>query len=134
MTWDLKTNASKCIVMSTENGNIFINGDTVKSVSFFVFLESSVPSTTDNFNRGDALKCSAFGRLKDNIWSRMDTKLNVRLCNAMILPMSIFYSKILSVFKNNCLRCLASKTRLDKWRIKNIRTGIVITADQRLII
>lgn len=55
MTWDLKTNASKCIVMSTENGNIFINGDTVKSVSFFVFLESSVSSTTDNFNRGVAL-------------------------------------------------------------------------------
>lgn len=37
----------KCKIMSPENDNIFINGDTVENVNSFVFIGSSVPSTTE---------------------------------------------------------------------------------------
>ena len=105
--------------MSPVNDNISINGETVENVNSFVFLGSSVPSTTDNIKRRIALACSAFGRLKENIWIRRNvlSKLKVRLYSALILPIATYGSeswtlksedsKRLLVFENDCLKCLA---------------------------
>ena len=135
----LEINASKCKIMSTENDNIYINGEIVENVNSFVFLGSSVPNTTVDVKRRIALACSAFGRLKNNIWGRREVtnKLKVRLYNALILPIAIYGSESwtlksedsrrLLVFENDCLRCLVGKTRLDKCRMQDIRSELNVT-------
>ena len=120
--------------MSSDDSNILINGETVEKVNSFIFLGSSVPSITDDIKRRIALACSAFGRLKSNIWSRRDVskQLKVRLYKESILPIAIYRSETgtlkaedsrkLLVFENDCLRFLTGISRMDKRKMKDIRS------------
>lgn len=104
MKWGRKINTLIYKIMSTENGNIYINGEILENVIYFV-TNTTVTNTTDS---------NMFWHLKDNIWGRsnVSNKFKVRLYNALVLPIAIYGSWILKtedsrrlpVFENDCLR------------------------------
>ena len=132
--WGLKINAKKYKIMSLDPAcSIEIEEEKVDVVENFVFLGSLVPSTTDDIKRRIALASSAFGRLKKTVWSNrnVSNQLKLRLYNALILPIAIYAcecwtlkaedSRRLSVFENDCFRSMIGKTRLDRYRLVDIR-------------
>ena len=131
--WGLKVNPLKCKVMSQEMDDIQIDNETVAKVNHFVFLGSVVPNTSDDVKRRIALASSAFGRLKEKIWSRKDipNRIKIRLYYALIVPIAIYASETwtlkvedsrkLNVFENNCLRAMAGKCVRDRIKMEDIR-------------
>ena len=131
--WGLKVNPLKCKVMTQETDDIQIDNNTVDKVDHFVFLGSDVPNTSDDVKRRIAIASSAFGRLKEKIWSRKDVpnRIKTRLYYALIVPIAIYASETwtlkaedsrkLNVFENNCLRAMAGKSIRDRIKMENIR-------------
>ena len=54
-----------------------------------------IPGSESDVKRRIILAYTAFGRLKDNIWSRKDinTNLKIRLYKALILPIATYASE-----------------------------------------
>ena len=138
MKWGLKINGDKCKIISPETEDIEINGEPVENVDSFVFLGSSITNTTDDVKRRIALACSAFGRLKTNLWNRrgITNALKTRLYFSLILPIAIYGSETwtlkagdcnrLLVFENDCLRSLIGKSRRDRCKLKDIRSQLKV--------
>ena len=57
MKWGLKKNADRCKIISPETEDIEINGEPVENVDSFVFLGSSITTTTDDVKRRIDLAC-----------------------------------------------------------------------------
>ena len=79
--WGMKINVRKCKVISPETDNVTIKGNDIEKVESFTYLGSVVPGTESDVKRRIALASTAFGNLKENIFSRKDVpkKLEVRL-------------------------------------------------------
>ena len=137
--WGLKINSQKCKVMSRDDRNIYVENSIVEKVDKFVFLGSVVPGSSDDIQRRIGLASSAFGRLKNKIWSNknLPNKLKTRLYYALIIPIAIYACETwtikkederkLSVFENNCLRSTLRKTLMDKTKLTKIRKELVVT-------
>ena len=133
LKYGMKINVAKCKVISTNSQPISIDNFNVETVQDFVFLGSNVPSTSADVKRRITLGSVAFGKLKQNIWSRKDisTALKVRLYNALILPIAIYGAetwsmtksdtKKLHVFENNCLRSILGVKLQDRVSIVQLR-------------
>ena len=105
----------------------------IEIVKEFKFLGSLVPNPSHKVKRKIALADSAFGRLKESVWSLRDisVRLKLRLCNALILRIAIYNSekwslmqldpKKLSVFESNCLRAILNIRLQDRVSIDKIR-------------
>jgi hypothetical protein len=136
--WGMKVNGPKCKILSPSEESIQIDGTDIDHVSEFVFLGSVVPDTSSDVKRRIALASSAFGRLRDKIWSRSDVSihLKVRLYNALIRPIAIYASETwtlleldkrkLEVFEMRCLRAILGITILDRMRNAHIRQQLNI--------
>ena len=140
--WGLRINAKKCKVISPDLLNkIQIENGVVKKVDKFTFLGSVVLETSAEVKRRIGLASSAFDRLKRNIWSKREipNKIKLRLYSSLILPIAIYASETwtlkvedlrkLSVFKNDCLRAMAGKTRMDRCRLTEIKRSLGIKDD-----
>ena len=68
----MKINVKKCKAISPETDNITIEGSDIEKVESFTYLSSVVPGTKSNVKRRTALPSTAFGNLKENIFSRKD--------------------------------------------------------------
>ena len=116
--WGMKINPDKCKIITSDGGNIQINSENVKKVEEFTFLGSVVPGTSSDINRRIGLASSAFGRLKDKIWSnkKILLSLKMRLYYALIVPIAIYACdtwtlraddiRKLNSFETRCLQSL----------------------------
>ena len=139
--WGLKINDDKCKVIPSENDSIYINGNQVETVEKFVFLGSVVPNTSDDVARRIALAASAFGRLKEKIWTNNDLSyvIKTRLFYALIIPIAIYACETwslkkvdmnkLNVFQNDCLRTMIGKRRTDHASIEQLKRTLGIKTD-----
>ena len=128
----MKINVVKSKVMTEDSRDIILEGTKLEKVDSFVLLGSQVPSTSSDVKRRIALASTAFGKLRETIWSRKDIgrNLKVRLLYALILPIATYGCETwsltkadtdaLSVFENNCLRAILNLKRTDKVPIKRI--------------
>ena len=78
--WSMKINVKKCKVISPETDNITIEGNDIEKVESFTYLGSVVPGTESDVKRGIALASTAFGNLKENIFSRKDVPKKLKVC------------------------------------------------------
>ena len=137
--WGMKINVKKCKIISPETDNITIEGNDIEKVESFTYLGSVVPGTESDVKRRIALASTAFGNLKENIFSRKDVpkKLKVRLYKALIVPIAIYAGETWSlreedkrkliVFENNCLRIIAGVALSQRVRLETIRADLDIT-------
>ena len=128
----MKVNADKSKIMSEDIRNISIDGVNLEKVDSFVLLGSQVPSTSKDVRRRIALAATAFGNMRETIWTRKDIgrAIKLRLFNALILPIATYAcetwsltkedSRALTVFENNCLRSILGIKRTDRISIKQI--------------
>ena len=91
----------------------------MKKVESFTYLGSVVPGTESDVNRRIAVASTAFGNLKENIFSRKDVPKKLRVClyKPLIVPIAIYAGETWSlreedkrkliVFEDNCLRTIA---------------------------
>ena len=124
--------------MSPENKPIILDGNEVDYVDNFVFLGSSLPSTSGDVKRRISLAASAFGRLRTTVWNRRDIsiKLKSRLYNALILPIAIYASETwtlknedvrrLLVFEMRCLRAILGISRKERKTNEFVRKALGI--------
>jgi hypothetical protein len=131
--WGMKVNSAKCNVISNDPDNIQIDGENVKKVQQFVFLGSVVPGTTSDVKRRIGLASSAFGRLKEKIWSnrKISIPLKIRLFYSLIVPIAIYASETwtlivederrLNSFEMKCLRSILGVSLRDRLRNQKIR-------------
>jgi hypothetical protein len=136
--WGMKVNPDKCRIISSSTDNIHIDNNVVQKVDEFTFLGSVIPGSSSDIKRRIGLASSAFGRLKEAIWSRKDVslKLKLRLYHALIVPVAVYASETwtirvedqrkLSVFEMRCLRCLLGVTLRDRIRNENVRQRLGI--------
>ena len=134
--WGMKINGAKCKIMSPENTPIILDGNEVEHVDNFVFLGSSLPTTSGDVKRRISLAASAFGRLRTSIWNKRDIplKLKLRLYNALILPIAIYASETWSlrnedtrrllVFEMRCLRAILGVSRKERKTNEFIRKSL----------
>ena len=127
--------------MTTENDFISIDGKVVEKADKFIFLGSVVPKTSDDVARRVALASTAFGRLKEKIWSRKDIPyyIKTRLFYALIIPIATYACETwelkkedmnrLSVFQNDCLRVMAGKRRSDRTQIAVLKRMLCVETD-----
>ena len=131
--WGMKVNPAKCKIISSSPDDIQIEGKDVEKVQEFVFLGSVVPGTSSDVQRRIALAASAFGRLKEKIWSNQNVsmELKIRLYYSLIVPITIYASetwtlrveeerKLLS-FEMKCLRSLLGVSLRDRLKNETIR-------------
>ena len=59
--WGMKINLDKCKIISVDDSNILIDGEVVKKVKEFVFLESVVLGSAQDVNRRIRLAMSGYG-------------------------------------------------------------------------
>ena len=87
----MKINVGKCKIISNDQRDIMIEGSPVGQVTELTFLGSVIPGSESDVKRRIMLASSAFGRLKENIWSRKDIgkNLKIRLYRALILPLCV---------------------------------------------
>ena len=104
----MKINGAKCKIMSPENTPIILDGNEVEHVDNFVFLGSSLPTTSGDVKRRISLAASALGRLRTSIWNKRDIplKLKLRLYNALILPIAIYASETWTLKNEDSRRLL----------------------------
>ena len=136
--WGMKVNPDKCKIISPDIGDIHIDGSIVGKVEKFTFLGSVVPESSSDVKRRIGLASSAFGRLKEKIWSRKDIsmKLKIRLYNALIIPIATYASETwtilrdderrLNVFEMRCLRSILGITLRDHIRNDDIKQELNI--------
>ena len=129
----MKINGSKCKILSPCNDEINIDGSAVEHVGEFVFLGSVVPDTSRDVQRRLSLASQAFGRLKNNIWSRKDISkaLKARLYRALIIPIATYAAETwalkvvdmqkLHVWEMRCLRSILGVNILNKIKNDKIR-------------
>ena len=139
--WGMKINVRKCKIISNDQRDIMIEGSPVEKTEEFVFLGSLIPGTEPDVNRRIMLASSAFGRLKDSIWSRNDISRNLklRLYKALILPIATYAAetwtlcesekRALLVFEMKCLRSIAGVSRIQRIRNDTIRTTLGLKAN-----
>ena len=77
--YGMKINASKCKAITASPISISISNNNVETVQDFIFLGSNVPSTSADIKRRISLANIAFGRLKQNIWSRRDVSIALKI-------------------------------------------------------
>ena len=118
LKWGMKINVGKCKIISNDQRDIMIEGSPVEKVREFTFLGSVIPGTESDVKRRIMLASTAFGRLKDTIWSRKDISRNLkmRLYKALILPIATYASETwtlresekqsLLTFEMRCLRSI----------------------------
>lgn len=134
--WGMKINADKSKIISPTDRRITIDGQDIEHKDTFIYLGSVVPGTKDDVERRIALAASAFGRLKNSVWSRreLSTDLKVRLYKALILPIVIYASETwtlraeearkLEVFEMRCLRTIMGVTLRDRLRNERVRSHL----------
>ena len=93
--WGMKVNPAKCKVISSDQNDIKIDGKVVEKVKELIFLGSVVPGTPSDIKRRISLDSSAFGRLKQRVWSNRNitVQLKIRLYYALIVPIAIYASE-----------------------------------------
>ena len=122
--WGRKINTAKCKVLSPCGDPVTIDNNPMGYVENFVFLGSSVSNSSDEIKRRIRIwYLQPFGRLNISTWKRpeLSNDLKPRLYRCLIVPIAIYASETwvcnaedrqkLIVFKNDCLRDLAGKTR-----------------------
>ena len=114
----MKINVGKCKVISNDQRNIMIEGNPVDKVTEFTFLGSVIPGSESDVKRRIMLASSAFGRLKESIWSKknISRNLKMRLYQALILPIATYASETWTLretekqslvsFEMRCLRSI----------------------------
>ena len=128
-------NASKCKVISNSPRNLYINNSRVEKVDKFTFLGSIVPGSADDIPRRITLANSAFGRLKEKVWSQnINMDLKVRLYKSLILPIAIYASETWTIrekekqklltFERRCFRSIKGVILLDRIRNTKIRLDL----------
>ena len=75
----MKINVGKCKIISNDQRDIMIEGSPVGQVTELTFLGSVIPGSESDVKRQLMLASSAFGRLKENIWSRKDIGRNLKM-------------------------------------------------------
>ena len=75
----MKVNSAKCNIISTDPDNIQIDGENVKKVKDFVFLESVILGTTSDVKRRIGLGSSVFGPLKEKILSNKEITIPMKI-------------------------------------------------------
>ena len=75
----MKINVGKCKIISNDQRDIMIEGSPVGKVTEFTFLGGVIPGSESDVKRQLMLASSAFGRLKENIWSRKDIGRNLKI-------------------------------------------------------
>ena len=136
--WGMKINGAKCKIMSPNDTPITLDGNEVEHVDNFVFLGSSLPTTSGDVLRRTSLAATAFGRLRTTVWSRRDISKNlkIRLYNALILPIATYASETwtlknhdirrLLTFEMRCLRAILGVSRKDRKTNAYIRESLGI--------
>ena len=136
--WGMKINTSKTKILSSDDGEITIDGDLIENTDSFVYLGSVIPGTTADITRRTALAAQAFGRLQEAIWKNRDVSipLKARLYNALIVPIATYASEtwtltekdkqLLNTFEMRCLRCMLRVSLLDRLRNDVIRERLGI--------
>ena len=144
--YGMKINASKCKAITASPISISISNNNVETVQDFIFLGSNVPSTSADIKRRISLANIAFGRLKQNIWSRRDVSiaLKIRLYKALILPIAIYGAETwpltkqdehkLSVFENNCIRTILGVRLQDRVSLIQLRRRAKLKTPIALVI
>ena len=79
LKWGMKINVGKCKVISNDQRNIMIEGNPGDKVTEFTFLGSVIPGSGSDVKRRIMLASSAFGRLKESIWSKKDISRNLKM-------------------------------------------------------
>ena len=128
----MKINADKSKLLTEDPRNILLDGIALEKVDSFVLLGSQVPSASDDVKRRIALASTAFGKMKDTIWSRkdIDRNIKIRLFNVLILRIATHASETwsltkedtrkLNVFQNNCLRTILGFRLTDRISIERL--------------
>ena len=106
LKWGMKINVGKCKIISNDQRDIMIEGSPVGQVTELTFLGSVIPGSESDVKRRIMLASSAFGRLKENIWSRKDIgkNLKIRLQSTNITLMR--QRHVLLTFEMRCLRSI----------------------------
>ena len=138
----MKVNPEKCKIISNDPDNIQIDGKNVEKVQEFVFLGSVVPGTSSDVKRRIGLASSAFGHLKEKIWSNKDISipLKIRLYYSLIVPIAIYASETWTLlvederrfhsFEMKCLRNILGVSLRD--RLKNEKIKQLLNVDKSL--
>ena len=133
LKYGMRVNADKCKTITSDQNPLMISNSVVEAIEQFTFLGSVVPDTTSDIKRRIALANAAFGKLKNNIWSRKEISpnLKIRLYKALILPIAIYGSETwpitkqdtqkLIVFENNCLRSILNVKLQDRISMDRLR-------------
>ena len=136
--WGMKTNPTKCKVMTEDSRDITVNNSPVDKVSDFVFLGGNVPSVEADFKRCTRLAAWSFGRLMSNVWTNQDISrsLKIRIYRALILPIAIYGAESwtlrntdtrrLESFEMRCLRTILGVNLMDRVRSDEIRQKLNI--------
>ena len=130
LKWGMKVNPAKCKIISIDPDDIQIDGKKVDKVDQFVFLGSIVPGTTSEIKRHIGLASTAFGRLKQRFWSKMNIllPLKIQLYYSLIVPIATYASETWTIlaederrllsFEMKCLRTILGVSLRNRHRIK----------------
>ena len=101
--WGMKINTAKRRIMTNDDEEISIDGNSIEKVEDFVFLGSVVPSVTKDVKRRTNPASWAFSILRNNIWTNQDISraLKVRIYKALIRPIATYRSETWTLRKTD---------------------------------